>query len=159
MRAIATAASALALALAGCSAGTTNGFDFQVPAGWEDRTDQAETKTGRELEYVLEGPESNGVPASITISRTEIGVGTTLAAAVDKQRREARAANPREPTKAALGGEEALEFDFAADGKRGRTVSAKHGETLYTVVLITEQAGTREGLQVLEDLLASWTWD
>lgn len=162
MRAIVTGASALILAagLAGCQAGTTNGFALDIPAGWTDETDQAEAKAGRtEFELVLEGPEDDGTPATIAITRVALRKGDSLQRAVELQRKEARGAAPTAAATTTLAGEPAQTFDYGALGKQGRLLAAAHDGHLYALTLTSDDGAFSDNAEVLDRIRASWVWE
>jgi hypothetical protein len=154
---------AAALALAGCTAGTSNGFTATAPGGWKDETDTAETRTGTDFEVVYEGPTVDGVIPTLTVSRVPVpkkgSVETsarTARTAVDRRLDEA------DPTPLAAGriaGEPAFRFDYRAGEKRSRYVTARHGDQLYAVTVQSSVPSFDRALVVLEDYLASWRWE
>jgi hypothetical protein len=152
-----------ALVLAGCTAGTSNGFSATAPGGWEDATDAAETRVGTELEVVYEGPPVEGVRPTITVARVPVPKGGSL----EKSARDARIAvdrrfdeaDPTPVTEARLGNEPALRFDYRTGEKRSRYVTARHGKHLYAVTVQSSEASFDRALVVLGDYLASWRWD
>ena len=161
-RAIVTAASAaLALALAGCATGTTNGFEIDVPAGWADRTSEAEVKAGRkEFELVL-APErdDSDTPPIMTVSRAELREGDTLEDVVRVQRKDAEAANPSAPQTMTLAGEPAQGYDFAAEGRTGRTIVAIRGGRTYALSLVADEEDFARVRPAMESVATSWRWE
>jgi hypothetical protein len=159
-RAIVTAASA-ALALAGCATGTTNGFAIDVPAGWADRTSEAEVKAGRkEFELVL-APEDDDsdTPPTMTVSRAKLRDGDTLEDVVRVQRKDAEAAKPTAPQETRLAGEPAQFYDFAAEGRRGRTLVAIRDGRTYALSLVADDEDFAAREAAFRSVAESWRWE
>jgi hypothetical protein len=152
-----------ALVLAGCGAATSNGFSAQPPGGWKDETDNAETRTGTELEVVYEGPAVDGVLPSLTVSRVPLPKGGSLEKAAGDARsavdRRIEEADPTPIVRARLGGEAALRFDFRAAGMHSRYLTASHGGHLYAVTVQSAEESFHRALIVFDDYVASWRWD
>lgn len=152
---------AAAVLLAGCAAGTSNGFSATPPGGWEDRTDVAETRTGSEFEVVYEGTAVDGVLPTITVSRVE--TAASLDEAVARARvavdRRFEGADPTRPAPARLDGERALRFDYRAGDKLSRALTARRGGHVYAVTVQTAPAGFDRGVAVFDAYLRSWRWD
>lgn len=159
----AAAIACTALAVAGCSAGTSNGFSAIAPGGWEDRTDVAETRTGGEFEVVYEGATVEGVPSTLTVSRVEVPEDGSLEKAAGTARTAVRRRFPGSrataPEPAWFAGERALRFDYRAADRHSRYVTARRGGHFYAVTLQAAPSVFQRGLRVLDAYLASWTWD
>ena len=162
-RAIATAASTAAaiVTLAACAAGTTNGFEIDIPAGWSDRTDVAEVKAGREeFELVLAPSDDDSeTPPIMTVSRATLREGDTLADVVRVQRKDARGADPTEPQETSLAGEPALAYDFAAEGRTGRTLVAIRQGRIYALSLVADEEDFAQARPALLSVATSWRWE
>jgi hypothetical protein len=159
-----TLALAAALLLAGCEAGTSDGYSVSAPNGWKDKTDTAETHSGEDFQVVYEGPEDDGVPATIAIDREETPEGQNLARVTraGRDRLVRRLGNrvtagPLRPTR--LAGEPAAGFDFDREDARVRQIGAIHGGHVYGVTFTASRGAFARRLPVLERLLDSWRWD
>jgi hypothetical protein len=147
--------------LAGCAAGTSNGFSAQAPAGWEDRTDTAESRTGTDFEVVWEGAPVEGFRPIISVARVESdeALATAAARARVAVARRFEGVDRTDVTPARLAGEPAQRFDYAADGKRTRYLTARRGAHLYSVSVQAAESGFERARQAFDAYLASWRWE
>lgn len=159
----AAALAAATLALAGCTAGTSNGFDATAPGGWTDETDTAETRTGTEFEVVFEGPTVDGVIPTLSVSRVPVPENGSLEKSAGTARRAVdRNFEEADPTPLAgdrIAEEPALRFDYRAGEKRSRYITARHGDQLYAITAQSSAQSFDRVLVVLEDYLKSWRWE
>lgn len=151
------------LVLAGCAAGTSNGFSATAPGGWKDKTDTAEARTGSDFEVVYEGTEVNGVPPNLSVSRVPLPQTGSLEKSVATARlavdRRFAEADPTRLVPDTLDGEPALRFDYRTGEKRARYLSARRGSHVYAVAVQAPAEAFDRALVVMEGYLASWRWD
>jgi hypothetical protein len=153
----------VALAAGGCAAATSDGFAVQAPAGWEDRTDTAELKTGIDYQAVYEGPQDGDVVATLAIDDAEPPATVSLGAAVREARATLAEAEPAARLSASepaeLAGAPAQRFDAADGERRRRLLVAVRGGRVYTVSLTAAADAFEQRLDAMEDMVASWRWD
>ena len=133
------------------------------PAGWDDRTEAAETRTGSDFQAVYEGPRDGGVTSSIAIVRTEAPEAATLEsisrAGRDNIRKAYGTTAPGRLEPARLGGERAVRLDYETERGRVRQVGALRAGYFYLVTFNAAQSAFTRRLPAFDALVRSWRWD
>ena len=152
-----------ALVLAGCASGNVDpqGFTVDAPAGWEERTEEAERQRDSEYEVVYEKPGPGGVPTAINVQRSEAPEDVSVQREAERVREKVLdelggRASPARLDK--LGDDVALLFDHQAGDVRSRRIVAARGSHLYVITLQAPAARISDALEGLEAFQRSWRW-
>ena len=135
------------------------------PAGWQDRTDTAETKSGNDYQVVYEGPSTAGTVASLAIDDVDpprrVGDPTLGRAVADaREALEEGDATLRPARDATLDGAPARITDAVTpDGSRVRQLVAVRGERIWSVTLVAAAGAFEARAAAFEQVVSSWRWD
>jgi hypothetical protein len=182
-----------ALAAAGCAGDGEDpvegtGYEFALPDGWEDVSDEGEDRPGLELagvrpDSLVIGETEEDFTTNVNVVRETglppgIGASEYAEASIAGLRDPAGTGFPPEiaetierlnptgisrPRDAELDGEEAAAWDYDStqNGRevRVRQVAAVMDRSGYTVTLTVLPARFEEGAEALDEVVESWSWE
>jgi hypothetical protein len=154
-----------------------SGYEVTVPDGWEDRSDEGEDiEVGSfSPDVTLVGDREDGFTTNVNVIRTESGpldideqveaerdlLETGEIPGSDQEIPPAQDLSPIESI--TLDGEEARTYEFRLEQNerelRLRQVIAMHDGQNYAVTLTADPDDFDDGIDGLESILDSWSWD
>ena len=147
-------------------------FSFDEPSGWSDRSeemrDRLPTSPGVTSEYILSGPNSAGVVANISITRTQVPERQRSLDVlrqdflVGLRNRNTSAEPIGAPIYLEVAGADATSFEFRYHQKdvdiAGRAVIIARKGNVYLILFQTGEVDYDLHVDALWELLDSWRW-
>ncbi len=143
--------------------------EFELPAGWTDRTDELADRVPEvQPDYVFQGPATDGFTADLNVVRQPLGAQDPplpgLVALISEQvvdRLDAERVG--ETVELELGGTPALAYDYRYEINgmpvRARQVTAVRGDSVVFLNFTAHETAFDEQVPVVDALAGSWRWD